>query len=740
MKNKLAVLAVFMLIFTRISFAADNYASNAVVDLEVPTASWPVGNTTEYTNPPTLSWYLSTYAPGLTFEIQCVAESAPWPDDATFATSSSTSFTMPYTLTGGVQYAWRVRSTDGVTKSSWSTAALFTMVANTSGGPVVPTASWPIGNTTEYTNPPTLSWYLSTYAPGLTFEIQCVEASAPWPDDATFASSSTTSFTIPYTLNSGVQYSWRVRSTDGVTKSSWSTAALFTMVANTSGGPVVPITSWPVGNPTEYTNPPTLNWYLGTYAPGLTFEIQCVAASAPWPDDATFATSSTMSFTMPYSLTGGVQYAWRVRSTDGITKSSWSTAALFTMVANTTGGPVVPTASWPIDNPTEYTNPPTLSWYLETYAPGLTFEIQCVAASAPWPDDATFATSSTMSFIMPYTLTSGVQYAWRVRSTDGITKSSWSTAALFTMVANTTGGPVVPIASWPIGNTTEYTNPPTLSWYLGANAPGLTFEIQCVAASAPWPDDASFATSSTMSFTIPYTLTSGVQYAWRVRSTDGVTNSLWSTYALFTMAANNALVQPIPGSPTNSVIINTVSPKLFWYLPTAPAANANYDVQIADNPNFANPIIAVSNKTSLQVAGLSESKSYYWRVRSNDGTGNTSYYSGTGQFKIISSTTAVEKKEEIPTQYALEQNYPNPFNPTTLINYSLPKNSFVVLKIYDMLGREIKTLVNNQMSAGKYSVDWKGEDNNGNKVTSGIYIYRISAGNFSAARKMVALK
>jgi flagellar hook assembly protein FlgD len=57
-----------------------------------------------------------------------------------------------------------------------------------------------------------------------------------------------------------------------------------------------------------------------------------------------------------------------------------------------------------------------------------------------------------------------------------------------------------------------------------------------------------------------------------------------------------------------------------------------------------------------------------------------------------------------------------------------------------MLGREIKTLVNNEMNAGKYSISWKGEDNNGNKVTSGIYIYKISAGNYSAARKMVVLK
>jgi hypothetical protein len=108
---------------------------------------------------------------------------------------------------------------------------------------------------------------------------------------------------------------------------------------------------------------------------------------------------------------------------------------------------------------------------------------------------------------------------------------------------------------------------------------------------------------------------------------------------------------------------------------------------------------------------LSNNIGYFWKVRSSDRTGNTSYYSGTGQFKIINSTTDVQKDIAIPTQFALEQNYPNPFNPTTLINYSLPNNAFVVLKIYDMLGREIKTLVNNQMNAGKYSIAWKVKHN-----------------------------
>jgi hypothetical protein len=307
------------------------------------------------------------------------------------------------------------------------------------------------------------------------------------------------------------------------------------------------------------------------------------------------------------------------------------------------------------------------------------------------------------------------------------------------MIANTVAGPVVPIASWPVGNATVYTNPPTLNWFLGTSATGLTYEIQCVPASDPaWP--VNYATSSTTSYTFTSALTGGVQYAWRVRSTDGITKSDWSIPALFTMVAINALVQPITGSPTNSVTLNAASTELFWYLPTSTTANSTYEVQLADNPDFQSAKTFSSAKSNMQVDGLEGGKNYFWKVRSKDGTGNTSYYSGTGQFKVNNSVTAVEDKEVIPTQFELSQNYPNPFNPTTNITYALPQNSYVSIKVYDMLGREVKTLVNTEMLAGNHNVDWNGENNLGFKVSSGTYIYRITAGNFVAVKKMILIK
>jgi hypothetical protein len=94
-----------------------------------------------------------------------------------------------------------------------------------------------------------------------------------------------------------------------------------------------------------------------------------------------------------------------------------------------------------------------------------------------------------------------------------------------------------------------------------------------------------------------------------------------------------------------------------------------------------------------------------------------------------------------PDQYTLEQNYPNPFNPTTSIRFTLPLDKNISLKVYDILGNEVKTLVaNEKMAKGSYEVTWDGTNNSGIKVASGQYIYSLKYGNFSKSMKMTLLK
>src|SRR5690606_32362318 len=100
-----------------------------------------------------------------------------------------------------------------------------------------------------------------------------------------------------------------------------------------------------------------------------------------------------------------------------------------------------------------------------------------------------------------------------------------------------------------------------------------------------------------------------------------------------------------------------------------------------------------------------------------------------------SPTGIDENSDKLPDSFKLHQNYPNPFNPTTVISWQSPVSSHQTLIVYDMLGNEIITLVNEYKPAGSYEVIF-----NSNGLASGLYFYKLQAGEFSSARKMLLIK
>jgi len=120
---------------------------------------------------------------------------------------------------------------------------------------------------------------------------------------------------------------------------------------------------------------------------------------------------------------------------------------------------------------------------------------------------------------------------------------------------------------------------------------------------------------------------------------------------------------------------------------------------------------------------------------------STATFTGCPVESLIESITDVnDDPDNLPTAYALHQNYPNPFNPTTIIEYDLPKSSAVRLEIYNITGQKARTLVSGQLAAGRQSAEWDGRDASGRRVSSGIYLYRLTAGEFVQTRKMLLLK
>ena len=96
--------------------------------------------------------------------------------------------------------------------------------------------------------------------------------------------------------------------------------------------------------------------------------------------------------------------------------------------------------------------------------------------------------------------------------------------------------------------------------------------------------------------------------------------------------------------------------------------------------------------------------------------------------------------DEVPGEFALQQNFPNPFNPTTTIAFSVPNTGNVTLKVYDILGRHVRTIVDGAYQAGNYNLVWDATDTSGNLVSAGVYFYTIKTGSFSDTKRMLLLK
>lgn len=111
-----------------------------------------------------------------------------------------------------------------------------------------------------------------------------------------------------------------------------------------------------------------------------------------------------------------------------------------------------------------------------------------------------------------------------------------------------------------------------------------------------------------------------------------------------------------------------------------------------------------------------------------------------GSTNSVFSLLKTTSNELLPSVFALHQNYPNPFNPLTTIRYDLPEDSHTVISIFDLMGRNIKTLVNNNQVAGYKAVKWDATNHQGKNISAGVYIYKIKAGQFSKTNKMILLK
>ena len=163
------------------------------------------------------------------------------------------------------------------------------------------------------------------------------------------------------------------------------------------------------------------------------------------------------------------------------------------------------------------------------------------------------------------------------------------------------------------------------------------------------------------------------------------------------------------------------------------------EVSYNSNNNGSDSLITLRNglldSIAMGFGGNSDTVSCIWRVYSYNGA-DSLLSQNQNLVYIVRNTVGIKIiSSSVPGEFKLFQNYPNPFNPSTNIRYALPENSFVSLKVYNVLGKEIATLVNEKLAPGTYEADWDGSE-----YPSGVYFYKMVADDFINVKKMVLLK
>ncbi len=382
-----------------------------------------------------------------------------------------------------------------------------------------------------------------------------------------------------------------------------------------------------------------------------------------------------------------------------------------------------PTLETPIDGATNTGVSPILNWNASTGATSYGLQVSTDK------NFSSFVVNQTGLTAISYTLSNlsaNTIYYWKVNANSVSQTSSWSVVRSFNTGTSTTlpdpptlGAPADGLTNFPLnGGTLNYTSVNGISAYqleLREDSQTGTLVINQVYTTSP--------------ITLN-NLKSNQIYCWRLGSI-GVNGIGWSLWRSFTTVGDVVISKPTLLSPANNST-GMVTPISFVW--TGVQNALNYELQISRTNLFSNLEYSSTPLNNYQnVFILYANVKYYWRVRVIT-TGSAGEWSDVWNF-TIGSITDVDDKNNIPTKFELLQNYPNPFNPVTSIKYEVSSIEYINITVYDILGREIVILVNGQKTPGRYEVQF-----DGSKLSSGMYVYAIRAGNFSATKKMILMK
>lgn len=711
------------------------------------------------------SWYIAQAQGSIKFRLEILASATdpatsvwnagPW----AFSVDNISSVYRTVTgLLGGTKYWWRLigyidTNTDNVYDPAFDKVVIFSQHYSftTKGGAVTAYPSWPIGGNKVYTLTPMFGWYTTVYEPSVTYKIIVAT-------DATLTggylqtgvigtypavAQSGTIYTIPGgELTYSTTYYWQVVAYYNGTPT-YSSVASFITYDDASAVVNKPVISYPTGGATIYTDSPTLYWWGNAYGSSINYSVEySTTGGAPY---AVWNTTSGDQFLAVSGLTAGQTYTWIVIADKGGLNQTTSDPATFTVAGGSTSYPV---PTFPTGGVMVYSSTPSLGWYVSGSTLGWSGYyvkwVKTTGAVADWAaESGTIINDINQTSVqVSPALEEGESYKWAVALYDGVTPPVHADYVETSFSVYGGASSITINQSTPVNGATNIPTNVNFYWWVSGVTTSVTgYYVQYSPYADPNldPDLATNISSTSTNLFTSLNLSGGTTYKWRVVANLTSGGPVYSGWYEFTTITTSAAVQPTAGSPSNGVTIGTDRAELSWFTKAAPNENQTYEVEVSESPKFESiKLRAESESNSLKVNELDDGQ-YFWRVKGKNSEGE-SYYSNIASFKVGNGITDVTDLTAIPEQFEVSQNYPNPFNPTTVIKFGLSEASFVSIKIYNMLGQEVKTLVNSDKSSGSYSVQWNGDNNYGQKVTSGTYLYRVTAENSVVTKKMILLK
>ena len=324
-------------------------------------------------------------------------------------------------------------------------------------------------------------------------------------------------------------------------------------------------------------------------------------------------------------------------------------------------------------------------------------------------DSTTSDTSKTLTGLLK-----GKRYYWRVQTKNSAGSGPWSSVLNFSTFI---GLPATP----QLENVTPYSTRQgwfTFKWKKAKDADQYSIQV------AESQDFTYIFSSATVVDTLKilWGFSEGPKYFWRVQAGNVAGSGPWSEIASF-----NTLTAPTNLTLQKSAL-NQIT--LTWDNNSTSATGFVIYRMKAEQSSFTIIDTLKGSGNKYVDNKIEQGKIYIYAIKAYNDLGESDF---SNSATLI--PTDVKKNEEIPKEYSLSQNFPNPFNPTTVINYQVPVQSNVVLKVYDTHGSEAATLVNGNRQPGFYQVSF-----DGSKLASGVYFYRLQTKNFMDTKKLLLVK